>query len=241
MSWVKSLSVFASVAGAAAALAFPQAASADVVVASSGPSATQYPVGRKLGESDQIMLKAGDSVTVLGAGGTRVISGAGSHRVGARGAAKRSTFATLTRQRSAARVRTGAVRGDLTGAEVTRPNIWYVDVTQSGTMCVADAAAVQMWRPVSTGAATYLVASPASPDHVHVAFLDGEMTAGWSAEQLPVAEGSTYVITGPDGGAGAQVTFAMLGTEPDNPEDMADALIAKGCTGQLALLTSAMM
>lgn len=241
MSLVRNLSIFAAVGAASLTMASPAPALADVVVASSGPSAGQFPVGKKLAASDKITLKTGDSVTVLGTSGTRIISGAGNHRVGARGAAKRSTFATLTRQRDAARVRTGAVRGDLTGTMITRPNIWYVDVSQSGAMCVADAEAVQLWRPGTEGAPTYLVASAATPDHIHLAFADGAMTTNWNNAQLPVADGTTYTITSQAGGTGSTVTFVMLETAPDGPEELADALIANGCTGQLELLTSALM
>lgn len=241
MSLAKQFSIYAALMTTALAAVSPTTALAEVVVASSGPSAGQFPVGKKLAASDKITLKAGDSVTVLGSAGTRIISGAGPHRVGARGAAKRSTFATLTRQRDAARVRTGAVRGDLSGAAITRPNIWYVDVTQSGTMCVADPDAVQLWRPGTEGAPIYLIASAASPDHVHVTFAEGAMTAEWNVAQLPLADGAAYSVTSQSGGTSTEVTFVMLETLPESPEDMADALIAKGCTGQLALLSSALM
>lgn len=241
MSLVKNISICAALATASLAAVSPTAALADVVVASSGPSAGQYPVGKKLAASDQITLRAGDSVTVLGSDGTRIISGAGNHRVGARGAAKRSTFATLTRQRDAARVRTGAVRGDLTGAMIARPNIWYVDVTQPGTMCIANGSAVQLWRPDTKGAPTYMVGSSVSPNHMHLAFADGAATTDWDLLQMPVEDGASYGIIGPGGGPANDVTFAILAVQPDNAEDLAEALIAKGCTGQLALLSSALM
>lgn len=241
MSLGKNLSICAALATASLAAVSPTAVLADVIVASSGPSAGQFPVGKKLESTAKITLKAGDTVTVLGSAGTRVIRGAGDHRVGARGAAKRSTFATLTRQRDAARVRTGAVRGDSTGVEIVRPNIWYVDVTQSGTMCIADPAAVQLWRPGTEGAPVYLIASAVSPDHVHVAFAEGAMTTGWNPAQLPLSDGASYTVTSESGGTGSELTFAMLDAVPETAEDMADALIAKGCTGQLELLSSALM
>lgn len=241
MSWVKSFSICAALATASFAVVSPTAALADVIVASSGPSSGQFPVGKKLAGTDQITLKTGDSVTVLGSSGTRIISGAGTYRVGVRGAAKRSTFATLTRQRDAARVRTGAVRGDLTGEAITRSNIWYVDVTQPSTMCITDGMAVQLWRPDTTGAPTYMVGSTASSNHMYLAFAEGAATSDWDLVQMPVEDGASYSITGPGGSSANEVTFAILAAQPDNPEDLADALIAEGCTGQLALLTTALM
>ena len=65
----------AGLALAGAALALPLAAHAGVVVKSTGPSATRYPVGTKLEDTATITLKAGDVVTVLTAEGTRVIKG----------------------------------------------------------------------------------------------------------------------------------------------------------------------
>lgn len=241
MSWVRNFSIATALAGASMALISPTAALADVVVASSGPSAGQFPVGKKLAASEQITLKAGDSVTVLGGAGTRIISGAGTHRVGARGAAKRSTFATLTRQRDAARVRTGAVRGDLTGGAITRSNIWYVDISQPGTMCIVDGLAVQLWRSATAGAPTYMVANAALPDPMYLAFAEGSATTDWDMVRMPVIDGASFTITGPGGGPSTDVTFAVLDDQPDNPEDLAAALIEKGCTGQLDLLSSALM
>ncbi len=222
-------------------LASPGTAHADVVVASSGPSSGQFPVGKKLSPVERITLKVGDSVTVLGSTGTRVIRGPGIHRVGARGPSKRSTFAVLTRQRSAQRVRTGAVRGDIPGATLTSPNMWYVDVSKSGTMCVANLDSVRLWRPGTEGNSTYLIAKASSPDHIHVNFEDGAMVAEWDGMRMPLAEGATYKITGPGGGAASEVTFAMLDEPGDDPEALAEDLIAKGCTVQLELLASTMM
>lgn len=241
MSWVRNLSIGTALACASLMLFSPATVMADVVVASSGPSAGQFPVGRKLAATDQITLKAGDSVTVLGSAGTRIISGAGNHRVGARGAAKRSTFATLTRQRDAARVRTGAVRGDLTGAAITRSNIWYVDVTRSGAMCIADGMAVQLWRPATQGSPTYTVGNAGSADRMHLAFAEGSTTTDWDLVRMPVEDGASFTITGPGGAQPIEITFAVLGAQPGNPEDLAAALIEKGCTSQLELLSSAMM
>ena len=106
-------SVKAIVSGTAASLAalgflVATPAQAGVVVKSSGPSAGTYPVGKKLDDASSVTLRSGDSLTVLTSSGTRVITGPGTHRVGARGASKRTAFAMLTRQRSGARVRTGA-------------------------------------------------------------------------------------------------------------------------------------
>ena len=56
---------------------------------------------------------------------------------------------------------------------------------------------------------------------------------------MPLVEGATYVLSGPDG-AEREIRYTMLGTAPDDPEALAVLLIEKGCTAQLDLLTAAM-
>lgn len=237
----KALVHSAALAGAALGLGLAAAAQADVVVASSGPSASQYPVGKKLSPTDRITLKANDSVTVLGASGTRVIKGEGVHRVGAQGTTNRSAYAVLTRQNSARRSRTGAVRGGAPVAEPKRPNMWYVDVTKAGTVCLADTIGVSLWRPATDAVATYVVSSPGSAEPLQVTFAEMEDVAEWDPARMPLTDGGTYTIAGPDGGPGHQVKFVVLETPPNNPEDMAATLIENGCTGQLDLLATTLL
>jgi hypothetical protein len=232
---IKKLAFGLSLAGAALA----GAAHAGVVVSSSGPSAAQFPAGKKLADNGSITLKDGDTVTVLSGGGTRVIKGAGVHRLAATGESKRSTFAVLTRQRSAQRVRTGAVRGTGTAAGSERsPNLWYVDVSRSGTFCVASAEAVRLWRPGGDAGAVYRVGRDGQT--VEVTFGENARDAAWDAAALPVTDGARYSIDGPDGGSTNVVNFVMLTAVPDEPEELAAQLIEKGCTNQLDLLATAM-
>lgn len=233
---VRTFTIGVALAGAALAAS----AQAGVVVSSSGPSAGQFPAGKKLDDNSSITLRAGDTVTVLTSGGTRVIKGAGVHLVGAAGESKRSTFAVLTRQRSATRVRTGAVRGTgpATGAADRSPNLWYVDVSRSGTMCVASPDAVRLWRPGGETAAVYTLAGGAQP--IEVTFAESARDVAWDAAALPVTDGAKYSIAAADGGSTNVVNFVMLDTVPEEPEDLAARLIDKGCTNQLELLALAM-
>jgi hypothetical protein len=217
------------------------AAQAGVVIASSGPSAAQYPRGKKLADTDRVTLKDGDSLTILDASGTRVLSGAGTYRVGGRGEAQRSTFATLTRQRSAQRVRTGAVRGGETDGPIMSPSLWYVDVTKSGNFCVADTSDVQLWRPGSEGDSTYEIANEHSPGHLHVTFDNGNTTAQWNTEQMPLVPGATYSIIGPNGNPKSDVKFAILPSVKDDPEGLAEELMEHGCQAQIDLLATRLM
>jgi len=239
---LKTLVAALALGGAALAVATPQVALAGVVVASSGPSSANYPAGKKLKDTDRITLRAGDSVTVLDSRGTRVISGAGTHVVGARGTSRASTFASLTRRNSGRRARTGAVRsGRSSSSSSNTPNLWYVDVSKSGNICLTDTANIRLWRPGSEGQANYSVESGASSEHLHVTFEDGQSNTALDTVRMPIAAGENYVISGPNGGSPVTVTFTMLESAANEPEGLASDLIANGCTTQLELLSSAMM
>jgi len=230
----------AALALGGAALALPVAAMAGVVVKSTGPSATKYPVGTKLDDNASITLKAGDVVTVLTAEGTRVIKGAGTFRVGDRPQVASDRFASLTRKRAATRVRTGAVRGD-TDETATNPSLWYVDITRSGTICLYDLATVRLWRPGTEGTATYrILAHGATETQAEVTFDDTVTVAALDPARLPIVEGGHYVITAPDGATSAELNFVLLAGEFEAPDALAEALIAKGCSVQLEALASSL-
>ncbi len=229
----------AALALGGAALALPVAAMAGVVVKSTGPSSTKYPVGTKLDDNASITLKPGDVVTVLTAEGTRVIKGGGTFRVGDRPQVASDRFASLTRKRAATRVRTGVVRGDSEGA-ATNPNLWYVDVTRSGTICLYDLSTVRLWRPATGSVETYRVAGHDGGAPVEVTFDDVAAVTPLDPTRLPIVEGSHYMITAPDGKTSAELNFVLLAEDVEAPDLLAEALIAKGCSVQLETLASTM-
>jgi hypothetical protein len=238
MSWARG--ILASTAVAVSAVVAPAVAMAGVVVSSSGPSAAQYPVGRQIGNTDRITLREGDTVTVLQNGGTRVFRGAGTFTLSqASTASTNRAFGSLTSQRSASRARTGAVRtGNV--APVSNPSLWYVDVSQAGTICLPSAENVRLWRADTQAASTYAIAPEGANEAVvNVTFPAGEMLAAWDIYHPPVA-GQTYRIGHGSGSGAVDVRFVFLDAVPATPEDMAGALIAGGCTTQLAQLSTAM-
>ena len=219
---------------AAAYALVPAAASAGVVVSASGPSAGSFPVGKKIGDSERIVLRQGDVLTVLDGQGTRVLRGAGTYSLDqAAGASKRSTFAVLTERRSASRVRTGAVRGDDT-APVHAPNLWYVDVDRPGKMCLADTDHVRLWRKATEGDVSFMVsAAGQGGGNQTVTFADGDMLAPWNTRLLPVSPGATYRIASEDGVVVSEMSFVVLPAVAEEPEDLAQQLIENGCEKQL--------
>jgi hypothetical protein len=228
----------AAIAAAACAL-LPVAALAGVVVAASGPSAASFPVGKKIADNERIVLRAGDTLTVLGSNGTRVLRGAGTFSLDRQaGQSQRGTFAVLTERRSASRMRTGAVRGEDGGTSRHSPNLWYVDVSRPGRVCLAGTERVRLWRNTTEGDATYLLRADAGRS-LTVTFADGDMLAPWDTKLLPVTNGAVFHIAGPAGGADKELSFVVLDSIPDEPEALAGQLIDNGCTNQLELLSTA--
>ncbi|TRD11949.1 hypothetical protein FGU71_08830 [Erythrobacter insulae] len=226
----------AGLALAAAIFAAPAAAMAGVVVKSTGPSSAKYPVGAKVADTATITLKAGDSITVLTSRGTKVMKGAGSFKVGERPKATRARFSALTRKRAANRVRTGAVRGSNDASVTpTNPNLWYVDVTQGGTICLNDLGAVRFWRPDSTAIATYKISN--DDGSADITFDAKDSVTPLDPVLMSITPGGTYSISSlAEGGTSAEVTFAFIEGDYGRADQLAEALIAAGCNTQLSQL-----
>jgi len=238
---IKSPAAVAAGAVMAVALAAPGLASAAIVVASSGPSASAYPVGKKLDDAGAVTLRAGDTITVLDGKGTRVLRGAGTFAVSAAAGtpARSATFAVLTMQRAAQRVRTGAVRTGVGSAPPASPNLWFIDVSRPGKRCLVKGQPVRLWRLDTAAAATYAVAPAAGGAPVAVTFPAGSGVTAWDAVKVPVTDGGRYTITSAGKPLGT-VETALLATQPTDAESLAAALIEKGCTAQLDLLSTTM-
>jgi len=210
-----------------AAVALPAAANV-LVVRSTGPSAAAYPAGRSLPDNARLNLRAGDTVIVLGAAGTRTFRGPGTFSPSAAVQAGARTFAAADGRRA----RIGAVRG--AGIVPHSPTIWHVDITQSGTFCLASTSRVQLWRPDATVPTTLTIAGAGGAART-VRWPAGQATVAWPAA-LPIANGASFSIAQSGVAVPTQVTFRTLAREPANLEGVAAALIANGCQGQLDVL-----
>jgi hypothetical protein len=216
-----------TVALAGAAVAGP------VVVRSTGPSARVYPAGRQLPDNSQLTLRAGDSVVLLDARGTRTLSGPGNFpAVG--GSSRVSTVSTASRilaNQTASERRGGAVRGGTPTGDSRSPNLWFVDLSKSGTVCIADPKAVRVWR--ASGAKPTEVRILAGSGSGAITMPQGATVGDWP-KSLPVTSGTEYMVTA-DGRAPAKIRFVTV-PMPTSIEDTAAQLIAKGCNAQLDLL-----
>lgn len=231
---------FARVAAALMLAALPVAVHAGVVVSASGPSASNFPAGRKIGDADPIVLRSGDTLTVLDSRGTRVLRGAGTFTLKQQpGAARRASFAVLTERRSAQRVRTGAVRNADTTV-LGSPNLWYVDVSRPGRICVPGTADVRLWRRDTAAEGRYSITDPASTARQSIQFAAGEMLAPWDNAAMAITPGRDYRIAGSPTEGEATVSFAVIEQPSADPEGLASQLIENGCNRQLELLSSAL-
>ena len=207
-----------------------------VVVRSTGPSAKVYPAGRQLADNAQLTLKAGDAVILLDARGTRTVAGPGTFpavATGTRAGVAQAASRIISNQSNAER-RGGAVRGGTATASVRSPNLWLVDLSKSGTVCVADPNAVRVWRPATSSPAEATVTAASGSGTI--AMVSGAAIAEWP-KSVPVTNGGEYTVS-LNGSAPAKIKFATV-SAPASLEDTAAMLIAKGCKTQLDLLIAA--
>ncbi len=252
----------AGVALFGATFGLASAASAGVVVKSTGPSAGEYPVGRQVADNTTITLQAGDKITVLTDSGTSVLQGPGDFQVGAGATRTRTRFSSLSR-RSVSRPRTGAVRGEPSEGEgavepdQAPPSLWMVNLAAQGQVCLYDLNRVNLWRPDPGAPQTYTIQDQTSQATLDVTFVGTESMRAWDPTALPVVAGRTYAITGPmpaapqgssaDDAAASAVpstiapttktfSFATLTQTHRKQDELAEDLIANGCGSQLSQL-----
>ncbi|MCB2067398.1 MAG: hypothetical protein KDE15_12255 [Erythrobacter sp.] len=226
-------------AGMAALAMVPTVAEAGTVVASSGPSAASYRVGSQVSDTQRITLQAGDTVTVLSGGSTRVLRGPGTYTLSQGGAATtgNQALAALTARRGG-QARVASSRGEFTD-EARNPNVWYVDVMAGGRVCLSNVSRVNLWRGGDRSVEANFTIAPtgSADDAVNLHFPATEMLARWDSA-LQISGGQSYTITNQADGSSVQVTFALLSSEPADPESLAQALISNGCDLQLAQIVS---
>jgi hypothetical protein len=216
-----------------------------MVVRSSGPSAAQYPAGKKLPANAQVVLKAGDRVTVLDKAGTRVLSGPKTFTLD--GAVKRDqTQSTqiaslLSTSGPSTRSRTGAVRGAPAKVAVAgprSPNLWFIDASKPGKFCVAEPNRLLFWR-ASVAEDMTLKLSGTGGASTDILWKKGSGNRVWPVAEVPVVSGSSYTLSGPNGMAN-KIDLVVLPSVPTEVDDLAGTLIENGCENQLGLLVESM-
>ena len=240
MLWTNNRQPQATLAALVGIMMAGTAVAAPLVVRSAGPSAKAYPAGKAIPDTAKIVLKAGDSIVLLDGRGTRTLSGPGTFSASGASASAAagagSTLAALASGGGERRARIGAVRS-ASGIDKNagkNPNVWYVDVTRSTNMCIADPSTVTVWRPAADAAATIKV-TKSDGSSADIALAPGQAAALWPAS-LPVTDGSAFKLSW--AGAKAPTNLKFVVVKPTSPglEDMAQSLIKAGCTAQIDLL-----
>jgi hypothetical protein len=231
LSWTKTAS---KIAAMAAGFIATGAVAGTIVVRATGPSAAIYRPGTPI-TAAAVTLKPGDTIVLLDAKGTRTITGAGVHPIAGTGAAVApSALGALIRSSGARQVRTGAVRGALTGPAKV-PNLWYIDTTSGGAMCIATSMITNVWRPDMTVPASYAITGEGKSAPLD--FAVGQNVTAWPAA-LPLIPGARYKIAAPTG-APVEITVQTVGMPGESADAIGAMLIDKGCTRQLDQLVEA--
>jgi len=214
-------------AGAAILLAAATSAAANVlVVRSQGQAARTYRPGMSLGDDASVTLAANDSVVVLGARGTRTFRGPGTFRVA--GPIQALAYSNAL-GRQGQRSRIGAVRGR--GAPPA-PDIWQVDVSRDGPVCIANPTGVTLWRPNADSVATLIVGQAGGNDPVALLWAQGQHAAAWPSS-LPLQSGAEYELRAAPERPATRIRVAGVVAPSVSNLELAAAFIANGCQAQL--------
>lgn len=242
---IMSLAAIALSAGCGAMVSAEALAQA-TVVRSSGPSAAQNKPGRKVPKGGKIVLKAKDTVTVLGKGGTRVLRGPGEFTIGEGGAARgernKKLLAYITRSGNLNRVTAGAVRGDPDSSDegaLPAPSVWFLELDSAGPFCHVKDKRVIMWRPLPGEEEKLLIVPGQGGDHVVATFGESSRIKSWPQDEAPLDAGTTYMVIPPGTDESHELSFVAVDALPEDPEETAALLIANGCAGQLDRLLGA--
>jgi len=237
--WINKRRPQAAIAALAGLTLAGTAIAAPLVVRSAGPSAKMYPAGKAVPDNAKIVLKPGDTIVLLDGRGTRTLSGPGTFSATASATAAATTGSTLNALVSGGgerRARIGAVRS-VSGTdknEGRNPNVWYVDVTRSSNMCIADASTVTLWRPDAEKATTVTV-TKADGAKGSIDMAPGQAAALWPSG-VPVTDGSQFKLSWEGAKAPTSIKFVVVKPTTAGLEDMAQSLIKAGCNAQLDLL-----
>ena len=214
-----------------AAFAATTAFGGPLVVRAAGPSAAVFKPGQRLGDAP-LTLKAGDSIVVLDAKGTRSFSGPGTFSLtAASAAAQQIAFSDLLVQKPARRARIGAVRsvGQDQGPP-SPPGVWALDTRQSDTVCAVDPANIALWR-ADTAAAQVFTVTRDDGAAATLTFGSGQALANLP----PAVAGKPGALRITGGKTPVTLTVKPIAA-PADVEALGAALVEAGCQSQFQRL-----
>ena len=201
-----------------------------LVVRSTGPSAKSYPAGRSLPDNARLQLRAGDTLVILSPRGTRTFRGPGTFSPSAAVQAGPQTV----QGSSGRRARIGAVRNAGIVPTPSPTSIWDVDVSQSGTACLAGSSGVRLWRADASQAATLTVIGPNRATQT-MNWPAGANTLPWPPG-VPIVSDAEYQVSLSGSPVPARIRLRPITSRPADLPAVAEALIRNGCREQLDLL-----
>jgi hypothetical protein len=220
------------------AIAMATALQADpVVIKYEGPASSIYMPGKKLSANSSVELKSGEKLTLLDERGTRILTGPGkfsASSAASAGKVSNKSLMSIVKTANVRRARTGAVRGTPAPTSAVRlsPNLWFVDISKNGTMCVTDFSKMQFWRSDVSEALVLDVKDNKSSASGKITFPKGLSTAAWPSGISPV-DGGSYRI------GKSAITLTQMPVQADEKiENLASGLLAKGCQAQGELLAA---
>lgn len=236
MRWTKMVWKMSAVG--VAALVAGTAVAGTIVIRADGPSKGAFTPGKAL--TGNVILRAGDTLVVLDSRGTRTLTGPANIDINAARTASvaPSALNSLIRNAGARQVRTGAVRGGNV-VQASNPNIWYVDTTRGGTVCLQDASGATLWRKSMDAPATLMLTRTADRKAVSLNFAVGQSVRPWPVAELPLATSTEYRLSGPGIVKPVAIRFETVGNPGTTPDAIAAALIAKGCSQQVDMIVAA--
>jgi len=234
----------AAVAGALCLCTTAQALAQAVVVRSTGPSAVEYPKGKRLPAKAVVVLKAGDIVTVLDKAGTRILRGAGTFSLDGLVNRDRGAAALMARSLSnPASVRAGAVRGagDSSGENVLPVSIWLADTEQGGNVCVPRGSDLYLWRGVAAKRSFTWLTEAGGGEMVRMQWPPKTVGIAWPKTMLAPQEGRTYRIydeATPDKTSEFQIVMIEPEAVPADAAALGTLLLDNGCKAQFDWLAA---
>lgn len=207
-----------------------------IVIKYEGPSSQSYKPGKKLVPNTKINLKSGEILTVLDERGTRTLRGPGTFSASSPsngGTVSQTSLARLIKTSSVSRARTGAVRGGPSDDQVrTNPNLWFIDISKSAKICVADFQNIQLWRSNTQISQQITTADSRNGGYAPVIFRKGEASVRWPSSVTPTEKGR-YTIAVQGESAIVDVELVKVDITGEETLDiMAAKLLDKGCQVQ---------
>jgi hypothetical protein len=200
------------------------AAVAEVMILRSvGPSAQRYKAGQRLPDNVTLVLRPGDSVSVLKATGTRVFRGPGSFSVSAPPQTAQATPPNGHRRG------TGVVRGTGEAERLRFDNLWQFDAGISGTACFRKGAPLQLWR-AATDKPLSLSLSPGSGSPVSIEWKAGQQLL--TLEPKHLREDGRIEFQQPGATRPTRIALKEVQADPADRVALAAALLAKECRDQ---------